>query len=423
MEMTKDTLKKICRKDGLYGLPSLNDKIYLHYKGFSKIENLEEYKSLKALWLEGNGLTKIEGLESLTNLRTLFLHENVIYNIEGLDNLIELDSINLSKNFIKKIENLGNLKKLTGLNLAHNSLTSYESIQQVLEAPTIQTLDLQNNKINDPKVVDLFEKLEDLRVLYLQGNPVVKLIPYYRKTIISKCKMLKYLDDRPIFDEERRRVNAWSEAFTLHGLEAANEAERKEISAIKKEKDDQDLRNMEYFESIMKEGIAKRQLKENNMNESNLEKEVRNGESLDINPFSQEKIQIFPESENLKALRENRWEKNISEIKNNDVKINIPIDTLDINHNPQIETTENNLSGGKSWNKICIQVDDEEAVADKVNDNIDIEITSPSDNRLSNNKFTSLLKEASIEVYNEIKTTNVNSSDLGSQSIDFESLD
>ena len=33
MEMTKDNLKKICRTDGLYGLPNLNDKIYLHYKG------------------------------------------------------------------------------------------------------------------------------------------------------------------------------------------------------------------------------------------------------------------------------------------------------------------------------------------------------------------------------------------------------
>jgi len=41
------------------------------------------------------------------------------------------------------------------------------------------------------------------------GNPVVKDIKHYRKTIIAKCKALRYLDDRPVFEEERRRVTAW----------------------------------------------------------------------------------------------------------------------------------------------------------------------------------------------------------------------
>ena len=38
--------------------------------------------------------------------------------------------------------------------------------------------------------------MPDLRVLYLQGNPVVKNIRHYRKTLVSKCAALKYLDDR-----------------------------------------------------------------------------------------------------------------------------------------------------------------------------------------------------------------------------------
>lgn len=38
--------------------------------------------------------------------------------------------------------------------------------------------------------------MKDLRVLYLQGNPVVKLIRHYRKNLISSCVKLKYLDDR-----------------------------------------------------------------------------------------------------------------------------------------------------------------------------------------------------------------------------------
>lgn len=56
MEMNKKTLKKICRELNLYSTPELNDKLYLHYKGFARIENLEEYTGVKVIYLEGNGM-------------------------------------------------------------------------------------------------------------------------------------------------------------------------------------------------------------------------------------------------------------------------------------------------------------------------------------------------------------------------------
>jgi dynein assembly factor 1 len=49
-----------------YRTKELNDKLYLHYKGFRKIEGLEEFTSLKCLYLEGNGFSKIEGLDANT---------------------------------------------------------------------------------------------------------------------------------------------------------------------------------------------------------------------------------------------------------------------------------------------------------------------------------------------------------------------
>ena len=54
--MTKAVLKQCAVDNEGYESPELNDNLYLHFKGFRKIENLEEYTELKGLWLEANGL-------------------------------------------------------------------------------------------------------------------------------------------------------------------------------------------------------------------------------------------------------------------------------------------------------------------------------------------------------------------------------
>lgn len=62
--MTFKTVKHYCEKDSLYASPELNDKLYLHYKGFLKIipETLALYQNVVALWLGNNCITRIAGL-------------------------------------------------------------------------------------------------------------------------------------------------------------------------------------------------------------------------------------------------------------------------------------------------------------------------------------------------------------------------
>lgn len=307
-EMTKDVLRKICKENSLYTTPSINDKIYLHYKGFSTIQNLDEYIGLKALWLEGNGLTTISGLENQKLLKTLYLHENLIEVIQGLENQTELDTLNLSKNYIKKIENISHMKVLTHLNLAHNLVSSLEGIEHVLHVPSLQTIDLQHNKLEDPSIVEVFAQLPDLRVLYLMGNPVVKHIRNYRKNVVYKCKMLKYLDDRPVFDDERRRTEAWGRVLACGGtFDDAQEAERVEIQQIKKEKEETDEKNFRAFELLMKEGQEIRRMKEAEKAALNFNLIERNENLPEHNPFSGEEIIEISESECLKTARDNRW--------------------------------------------------------------------------------------------------------------------
>ncbi|XP_022166486.1 dynein assembly factor 1, axonemal-like [Myzus persicae] len=231
--MTKETLKEICKENKLYFIPSHNDVLYLHFRGFSKIENLEEYTGLKCLWLENNCLTNISGLDNQTKLVGLYMHNNAISKIENLDFLIKLNTINLSHNFVKIIENLDHLQDLNSLIISHNKLSTASDIAHLANCKTLSILDLSFNYLDDPEIIDVFTNMESLRVLSLTGNSVISKIKNYRKTLTIKCKELRNLDERPIFKKDRLCAEAWSTG----GIEAEqamrtklNEIEQKTIS-------------------------------------------------------------------------------------------------------------------------------------------------------------------------------------------------
>jgi len=256
--MTPERIAKILDSDKrmYYRTQELNDKLYIHYQGFRKLQSLEKFTGLRTLYGECNAFERIEGLEACTQLRSLFLHQNCIRRISGLDRCPELWSLNLSENFLERIENLSHLRNLNSLTLAKNRI-GYKGLRDVLHLKdtAVCTLDVQDNAISDPEVLpEVLCKMAGLRVLYLKGNPVVKLIPNYRKTVIAALPKLKYLDDRPVFEDDRRLA----EAFVQGGLDA----ERDERKKIKQEKDEAHARNAAAFQRLIEEAKLARREKE-----------------------------------------------------------------------------------------------------------------------------------------------------------------
>ena len=104
-------------------------------------------------------------------------------------------------------------------------------------------MNLSHNKLEDPSIVSIFAEMPNLAVLNLMGNPVIRSIPNYRRTMILRIKSLTYLDDRPVFEGERLATEAWER----DGVEG----EREERIRQRQEEIDNQNRNFEGILCIL----------------------------------------------------------------------------------------------------------------------------------------------------------------------------
>lgn len=245
--ITEKALKELIKKHKLYSTPELNDVLYLHYQGFTKISNLEPYTGLKALWLNHNAISQIEGLDNLKELKCLYLGNNIIDEIKGIDQLTQLDTLSLSYNYVTKITGLSKCQNLKTLELDHNKLRNPDDLIGILEAPSLQILNISENNIADEKFAEILSGLKNLKVLRANGNPVCREMKNYRRRIILMFPELTYLDDAPISEEDRRLALAWQKG--------GKEAENAERIQIKKEKDAAHMKSMKEFRSMQRKAL------------------------------------------------------------------------------------------------------------------------------------------------------------------------
>jgi len=133
--------------------------------------------NLRSLWLECNGINEISGIDHLTDLRMLYLHSNAIQHIKGLHTLTNLVTLNISHNQISKIEGLENCISLKQLDISHNLITDFDNCEQLKILPSLTSLDLRDNLIDQKdSLIPFFQEMPNLLALYVKGNPCIRLV-------------------------------------------------------------------------------------------------------------------------------------------------------------------------------------------------------------------------------------------------------
>ena len=155
-------------------LISLNNLTYLNLCGnnIKEIENLNNVKKLNTLLLGRNNISQIKNLNHLIDLEILDLHNNKIKCIEGLQNLKKLREINLSNNLICSFHELSCNKNLENINLRKNLISDIPIICQGM-FESLKRINLSKNLINKIQFLEEFSKLNTLKEIYLEYNPVL----------------------------------------------------------------------------------------------------------------------------------------------------------------------------------------------------------------------------------------------------------
>lgn len=121
-----------------------------------------------------------------------------------------LHTLNVSGNMLDDLRGVRGCAQLQTLMAADNHLTTGCVVEEVAVLEELETLDLQGNDLADVDVMlRMLCSLPRLKCLYLKGNPLVRDCQNYRKRVIAALPELTYLDDRPVFDQERSCAQAW----------------------------------------------------------------------------------------------------------------------------------------------------------------------------------------------------------------------
>eukprot|EP00758_Cryptobia_borreli_P014496 Tbor_TRINITY_DN5926_c0_g1::TRINITY_DN5926_c0_g1_i4::g.18997::m.18997 len=244
---------------------------------------------------------------------------NVDFREAGVNTKGEIQSTALNIHTVLPPDTVDHITDtVTWIQLKNNHLTHCKDLLQLLLFKRLSSLDLSSNRIGmtsassvgyplcsddsigGQEILIILENLPELKSLILSGNPCVRQIPFYRKRVIATCQKLVYLDDRPVFSDERRLVNAWA----VGGVDG----EKNERQVIRDEQEMMTKLRLADFRRMMRAGRGD----DNEDDLTNDEEDVSSCDCSDSDIAVAENINSDSQKQALSACSHIRDNKNIN---------------------------------------------------------------------------------------------------------------
>lgn len=217
--MTEAVIVQQCKRHNGYSTPELNERLYLHHLGVAELNGLAAFTGCVVLYIDHNALSDLSGLAPLTRLDSLYVSCNALASLDSLPLLPSLHTLDVAHNHIASLACLDTAApQLQTLLASHNRLQGLAGVQGLTQ---LLSLDVADNCIADAEKTGacLRSHRGTLRTLLLRGNEVCRSAPQHRKRTIAAFSALRFLDDYPVFPDERERA----EAFVAGGASAEAE--------------------------------------------------------------------------------------------------------------------------------------------------------------------------------------------------------
>lgn len=136
------------------------------YGSILRLDDLQYFKGLETLYIEGQENLDLSQLQQLENLKTLTLKDCGIStgDLDTISQLTGLRYLNLSGNHIAGVTAIGNMTTLIRLNLSDNSLSDLSGLGG---ASALEALDISGNAVADISPLSAITGLKELYGKYL----------------------------------------------------------------------------------------------------------------------------------------------------------------------------------------------------------------------------------------------------------------
>lgn len=249
--MTEEVVIQQCKKHHGYSTPELNRNIYLNHLGLMNISSLNAFHQCRVLYLNNNAIDNLEGLHPLQNLHALYIGNNAIRNCKSFPMLPSLRLVDISSNFIESLEGLSSIPNLETLLASRNRVRNLRGVEGNRK---LMTIDVSKNAIErEEDIVPWILEMEGLRSCMLQGNRFVTSMQSYRKKIIAWVPSLRFMDQCPVFPEERSCAEAYAQGGTR--------AEKAQRDENRRQEEQERQRQFEFFGSQRQEARESRDTK------------------------------------------------------------------------------------------------------------------------------------------------------------------